>query len=154
MIKKNSHKDEHDNFTDYRKRTVGKPNRLDKTNFRKVVGLFNKKVVDRIIFDNFEFNITGLGVLSLRKRKVKVIHNGKVNSDWLALDWPKTKEFKRLIYLLNEHTDGYRYFFDFKKHSFKNKNYYKFHMSRHNKRYLAQILKNPDVYGKVDAYIK
>jgi hypothetical protein len=144
----------HDKYLDYRKRTKDKPDRLDKTTFRKVLNLFNQKVIDKIIFDNFEFNMPSLGILSLRKRKLARTYNGKINSKVLSIDWPKTKEFKTPIYLMNEHSDGYRYTFDFKKHNYKNKKYYKFHMSRHNKRYLAQILKNPDIYGKIDAYIK
>lgn len=140
-------------YKDYRKRYFGRDTRLNKADFRSVINLFNKKVIDAIIFDSFEFKIVNLGTLSLRKEKLEIFKDGKIN-ERLPIDWINTKKYKKVVYLLNEHSDGYRYFFDFERIIHSNKNYYKFHAARSNDRYLAKILKNPDIYGKVDAYLK
>jgi len=140
-------------YKDYRKRYFGRETRLDKADFRAAVNLFNKKVIDAIIFDSFEFKILKLGTLSLRKRKQEKFMDGKIN-ERLPIDWINTKKYKKTVYLMNEHSDGYRYLFDFKRVTHSNKNYYKFHTARSVNRYLAKILKNPDIYGKVDAYLK
>jgi len=142
------------NYLEYRRRYKNRKTRLERGEFRAVVDLFNKKVIDRIIFNNFEFKITGLGVLSLRKKKLKVFKEGKINGRYLPIDWVKTKQYNKRIFILNEHTDGYKYFFQFDKFNHKNKKYYNFKVSRRNSRYLAKVLKNPDIYGKVDAFIK
>lgn len=142
-----------DKFDNYRKETKNDKTRLNREEFRAALSAFNKKVIDEIIFNNFEFSILNMGVLSLRKTKVEKFKDGKVNKR-LGIDWVKTKEYKKVIYLVNEHTDGYKYFFNFKPFNYKNKKYYTFKASRNNNRYLAKILKNPDIYGKIDAYIK
>lgn len=142
-----------DKFNQYRQHVKDKEVKLNKTEFRAALSLFNKKLIDEIIFNNFEFRIVNTGILSLKKSKVAKFKDGKINNK-LTIDWVKTKEYKKIIYLMNEHTDGYRYFFNFKPFNYKNKKYYKFKASRNNNRYLAKILKNPDIYGKIDAYIK
>ena len=141
-------------FLNYRKAHLKRKNRLNHIQFSKVISLFNEKVIDRIIFDNYEFNLIGLGTLSLRKNKIKKFVDGKVN-DKMAIDWAKTRKYGKRVYHLNPHTDGYKYLFDFKpSRIFKNINYYEFKIARRNSRYLAKILKNQDDYKKVNAYLK
>jgi len=141
-------------YLNYRNRYPNRKNRLNTPEFSKAIKLFNQKVIDRIIFENYDFTMTGLGTLSLKKNKIKKFKDGKINPN-LAVDWKKTKEYGKRIYHMNEHTDGYKYLFDFKPRGiFKNINYYGFKIARQNSRYLAKILKNPSVYGKVNAYLK
>ncbi len=53
-------------------------------------------------------------------------------------------KYNKVIYHLNDHTGGYKYRFYWNKHNMltKNKTMYQLIMTRDNKRYLAQILKN------------
>lgn len=140
-------------YRDYRRRYYGRKTRLNISDFRKSVNLVNKKVIDRIIFDNFEFNISGLGKLSLKKRKIRKFIDGKFNKR-LAVDWKESKKYGKRIYHLNEHSGGYKYLFYFEQSKvLKNRTYYTFKVARQNDRYLAKILKNPDIYGKIDAYL-
>lgn len=142
-----------DKFNDYRRYVRDKKVKLNRSDFRSVLKLFNKKLIEEMIFNNFEFRIPRLGILSLKKIKVETFKDGQINKK-LPIDWVKTKQFKKTIYILNEHTDGHSYYFDFIPFKFKNNRYYKFKPSRSLNRYLAKILKNPDVYGTIDAYLK
>lgn len=140
-------------FQDYRRRQLGRKSRLDMGEFRKAVNLANTKIIDKIIFDNFEFNIPNLGTLALKKKKIRKFIDGKFNKH-LSVDWAATLKHGKKIYHLNEHTDGYKYLLYFTQSiKFKNRNYYRFKIARQNDRYLAKILKNPDIYGKIDAYL-
>ena len=94
-------------FHEYRKRHFGRKSRLDISEFRKAVNLTNKKIIDRVIFDNFEFVIPSLGTLSLKKKKIRKFIDGKFNKH-LSVDWKSTLEHGKRIYHMNEHTDGYR----------------------------------------------
>lgn len=141
-------------FLNYRKTHLTRKNRLNHIQFSKAISLFNKKLIDRIIFDSYDFKLNGLGTLSLKKNKVKKFVDGAINKK-MAVDWKKSREYNKIIYHLNEHTDGYKYLFEFKPSKiFKNINYFEFKIARRNSRYLAKILKNEDVYGKVNAYLK
>lgn len=141
-------------YLNYRRDNYNRKNRLNTSEFSKVINKFNKKLIDRIIFDTFEFKIYGLGSLGLRKWKPKKFVDGKI-SEHLSIDWAKTKKYNKRIYHMNEHTDGYKYGFMFTpSNQFKNINYFEFKMARRNSRYLANILKNPDTYGKIGAYLK
>jgi len=141
-------------FLNYRKHYQTRKGRLNNKDFSKVISLFNQKVIDRIIFDNYDFKIYGLGTLALRRSKIEKFKDGRINPN-LSVDWQQTKKYGKRIYHMNEHTDGYKYSFEFKPSNiFKNINYYEFKIARRNSRYLATILKNPDTYGKISAYLK
>lgn len=94
----------------------------------------------------------GNGEISIRKSKGKVLlnENGEINVKFLPIDWKKTKEVGKIIYHFNEHTDGYRYSFEWKKGgSIKGgkRSLYKFYAVRkNNRRIKTQIIDKKQDY--------
>lgn len=80
-----------------------------------------------------------LGTLQIIKRKPKVLRGANLKIDWIA-----TRQEGKLIYLLNEHSNTYKYrFFWSKQHCLiSNLCKWMFIASRANKRELAQIIFN------------
>ena len=62
----------------------------------------------------------------------------------LRIDYQATKQYNKLIFLTNEHSDMFKYRIYWDKHDMitPNKTQYQLIMTRANKRYLAQIIKN------------
>jgi hypothetical protein len=107
---------------------------VDYTTWLSIVREFNKISLMSCIYDSREITLPGrLGSVRIRKRKkhMKFNEDGSVNKKNLAVDWKKTKikwkekypnlsikeisdlptEEKGLIYILNEHTNGYTFKF-------------------------------------------
>jgi hypothetical protein len=82
-----------------------------------------------------------IGEVRIIKRKRKF-----TRKESLAIDWKLTQEYGKYIYLLNEHSKGYRYSFMWHKYNdaFKNKFLYRLVMIRQNKRKLAKMIKSGD----------
>ena len=105
--------------------------------FRHICSDFNRKASERIISESETLKMPfRLGSIRVRKRKLDV--NRKINIDWEA-----TKKYKKVIYHLNEHTDGYGYYFfhDRTEARFKNQGRSRFKAARANGRLLAKALK-------------
>lgn len=138
---------------------------IDKETYNKIINDFNLEVMNLIIEENLDYNLTHLGsTLSIRKikRKPKII-NGKVYNtnpiDWVKTRkmWesdPETKVKKLLVRYLNNHTSGFIFKINFKKYnySFKNKKYYSFKPSRDFSRLLGKRIKDENK-DKFDAYL-
>lgn len=80
-----------------------------------------------------------LGKLSIIKRRPKTY-----DSKSLRIDFAETRKHDKVIYHLNEHSDGYKYRFYWNKHdsNVMNKTRYELIMTRYNKRRLAVIIKS------------
>lgn len=89
----------------------------------------------------------GFGNFAISKRKQKRTKewNGKTYIN-LPVDWKKSKELGKKTYIMNYHTDGYRYKWQWFKDSayFHLSDLYVFQPSREVSRKLARILKDPD----------
>jgi hypothetical protein len=110
--------------------------------FSQIIKSFNQRIMEKILFDNFEFELPyRLGSIRIKKRKYKKIADRK-----LKVDFQKTKEYGQTIFHLNLHTDGYYYRFFWKKENavFVNKSVYSFTPARSVKRQLASILSDPN----------
>jgi hypothetical protein len=117
--------------------------KVSKDVYRNICIEFNEMLIDHIILDSGEIELPcRLGSLRIKKIKSK---NRKM------VDWKLTKEYGKLIYHLNMHTDGYYYKWHWKKKSalFTNKSVYSFVPLRRHKREVAQLLKD----NKVDYFI-
>ena len=94
-------------------------------------------MVDYILLKN--------GVISLPYRvgDIYVAKNKKSinNLDHKQLDWKTTNEVGKRVYLLNEHTDGYKYFFQWDKGKLRQLYLYRCQLTRKNKRRLAKLIK-------------
>jgi len=122
---------------------------------------FNKEVMKLIIYKNFQFELPGgMGMLSIKKAKSHpfefnadgeiVKRNRPVNFPATKKLWdkdPKAKEAKKLVYYLNENTDGYIIGFKWDKNGkgFRWQRSYKFMASRWNKRWLGAVLKDDNI---------
>lgn len=121
---------------------------IDQEEYCNIIYDFYLSIVDIILKENACFKMPfGLGELSVVKTKIKL---DRLNI--LSVDWVNTVDNGKYIYHLNEHTNGYKYFFHWSKKNKKIKNqyYYKLVMTRSNKRLLAKLIKT----GKYDFFEK
>lgn len=115
----------------------------------------NAEIMKLIITTNFEYQIVPkLGTLSIKKFKTKLVldEEGNLVKTRLSIDFGKTnalwkadpiaKENRKVVYHINRHTDGYRYkFYWNKKYStVKNKSFYTFKAARDNNRMIATAI--------------
>lgn len=88
--------------------------------FKDIIYLWNSNLMNYVLETGEKVKIPyGFGGLSINKKKTKRYfednNTGKKHCI-LPVDWKRTKEEGKKIYLLNNHTDGYRYkWFWFKK---------------------------------------
>jgi len=138
-------------FYKYYKTNIEKDSVYDisKKEYTAILKDINKEIMQLIITTNFEFQmIPNMGNLSIRKAKSKLkldkegnlikskipVDYGKTNALWRAD--PEAKKKKKLVYFLNDHTEGFRFKFFWDKNNCKvtNKAYYNFRASRDNNR--------------------
>lgn len=113
---------------------------VDFNTFKAIVTDYFKYIADQIMYNSAEVKLPcRLGTLSIVKHKPKEF-TGKS----LRWDWKATKETGSPVYLLNEHSDYYKYRFFWGKQNclLTNKSKYQFVASRTNKRDLCNIIKN------------
>jgi len=114
--------------------------------YRDIVCDFYKTIVESILRKNVIFKLPfNLGALRIGKKKVSLNRLGI-----LGVDWKQTVITGKYIYHLNEHSRGYKYFFqwDKKNRIVKNLFLYRLVLTRENKRYLAKLIKS----GKYDYF--
>jgi len=138
--------------------------KVDRTKFFEIIREYNARLIDEMIFKNFDFRMPfNLGNLSIRKSKNQ-IHptlNGTMYRNSTIIDWKATQELwaemypgktmdeltyinnKKYVYHLNEHSLGYRYSFHWRKWSarVKNQSIYGFKLSKTNKTKIAQAIR-------------
>jgi len=159
----------HYGMTDYYKSFKQKNPELDisKTIYDKVIGDFNKAIIDLVIEDTIEYKIPHLGcILSVRKVKSEPrIVDGKVITrkpvDWITTNklWSEDKDAadkKILVRYNNPHTSGYIFKIYLKKNyiPFTNKRFYVCKPARDFARKLAKRIKdeNKDKYDAFKLY--
>jgi nucleoid DNA-binding protein len=112
--------------------------------WRNVIYSFNNAFREHILETGEKVNLpAGLGAFSIRKRKqakVKEVNGKKVIC--LPVDWPKTLEKGKRIYIMNYHTEGYYFGWWWFKRSirFKLSELWWFKPSRTSSRLLAHYL--------------
>ena len=115
---------------------------IDYTLYRKILVDYFQYIRDEVIERSREFKFPcRLGSIAIVKHKPKYL-NGKS----LCIDYKATKEIGKLIFHLNEHSDGYKYRIHWNKKDSNalNKSKYQLKLTRYNKRHLAQIIKNKE----------
>ena len=121
----------------------GKVYQIDYTTYRKIITDYFLFIRDEVLEKSREFKMPcRLGKVFIFKRKPK-----SWSKESLCVDFKTTKEIGKVVYHTNEHSDGYKYRFYWKKSDvplpFKSR--YQLIATRHNKRRLAQIVKNREV---------
>ena len=132
--------------------------------FARVLQTFNENIINLMIHENVDFGMSHrTGSLRIRQKEVKnkVKEKEDIYKRNLSINWKKTKQYwldkypdktaneisdipdKKLIYELNEHTEGYRYVFYWDKITcnLKNQSAYIFNPTRTNKQKLTVALK-------------
>ena len=115
---------------------------VDLKTFRGIVTDYFKHIRDQVMLECKEVKLPcRLGTLSIVKHQPKTFTGKSLRWDWRA-----TKELGQPVYLLNEHSDGWKFrFFWSKQHCIiPNKGKYMFIASRQNKRDLCVIIKNKE----------
>ena len=121
---------------------------VEYSEYVNIVTEFYKDVMDHILLKAGTFYMPfGLGDIHVIKTKLKL-----ENIDHKQLDWKTTNEVGKRVYHLNEHSNGYKYLFQWDKVASRIKKLYlyRFQLTRDNKRRLAQLIKS----GEYDYYEK
>lgn len=143
-----------DSYKEY-KNEVDKP--VDIKTYVLIINGFIKFLVTKLFFKGEVSLPERLGNIQIIGKKVKVqLEEGKIKG--LAPDWKATKELwesdtqckenKQLVYHFNEETNGVRYRFFWSKNRalVPNKTLYNLKMTRTNKRYLSQLIRQGKEY--------
>ena len=121
---------------------------LEYRDYVDVVSTFYKEMMDHVLLNAGTIYLPyGMGDVFIIKKKLKL-----ENIDHKQLDWKTTNETGKRVYHLNEHSDGYKYYFQWDKIGSRIKKLflYRFQLTRDNKRRLAQLIKS----GEYDYYEK
>lgn len=108
--------------------------------FKAIVTDYFKYIRDEVMLNSKEVKIPcRLGTLQIIKHQPKEYTNKSLRWDWKA-----TRELGKPVYLLNDHSNGWKYRFHWQKKDIivKNIKKYMFIACRQNKRDLAQIIFN------------
>jgi len=99
-----------------------------------------------------------LGSLSVikKKQRIRLRFDNTIDTKFLIIDWPKTWEYwkknseaalkKKLLYYMNDHTDGFRYKFFWDKYGINSEHirFFSFKPSRLLSRRLPEVLADED----------
>lgn len=113
---------------------------IDYKTFRAILNDYFKYLRDQLIEEGKEIKLPcRLGTLSIVKHRPKE-YTGKS----LRIDYAASKKYNKIIFHLNEETNGFKYRYYWNKQNMltQNKTKYQLIMTRANKRRLAYILKN------------
>lgn len=113
-----------------------------------MISSFYKDIMDHVLLEAGKFYMPyGLGDIFVVKQKLKLD-----NIDHKQLDWKTTNEIGKRVYHLNEHSRGFKYFFQWDKFRsrIKKLHLYRFQLTRAHKRKLAELIKS----GEHDYYEK
>jgi hypothetical protein len=128
---------------------------LSKEQWSKIIYTYNYIVRDYILDSGDISKVPfGIGLFTISKKKIKKHKVDPWNREWvnLPIDWKKTKEEGKYVYLFNNHSDGYRYKWRWfnKTARFYMSAIWNFIPSRDTSRKLAQYLKKPgSVYSEI-----
>jgi len=116
--------------------------------YHAILKEFYDGITKHILYERGTFRLPyRLGRLRVCKSLVKLNGLSKTTVDWAA-----SIKHNAVVYHLNEHTSGYKYYFLWDRSSCNAKNlgYYRLVMTRTNKRLLAKLIKEckMDYYGK------
>jgi len=140
----------------YYVKQTGNPYNLSQSQYISIWKAVISEVVDMIIINKFElFLPRRMGSLRIKryKTKFKLKEDGELDTRKIPVDYPATlklwekdpvaKENKKLVFILNEHSDNHRAFWYWDKRTctVKNQSKYAFKAARKNSRMLAKAIK-------------
>lgn len=116
--------------------------------FKNVLDKFNEAIKESLLDRSEVIKLPyGLGFLAIVKYRPKTY-----TSKSLSIDYKTSKDENKLIYHLNEHSNGYKYRLYWSKlpRTFPDRYRYTLKLIRCNKRYLAQLIFNHKDYINID----
>jgi hypothetical protein len=130
-----------DFYKDYLQTIDNEKYSLSYKEYKTILAEYFKGIVDVLYNDCVKFKLPNhLGTFQIVKKKgnaKKTLNNPR------SIDWENTHKYGKRVFYVNEHSDGYRYFFTwYKNASLKNITKYRFVPTRTNKRKLAYYIKN------------
>lgn len=151
-------------FSQYAKKIENKnknPLFVNRETYAALIRRFHERVVDKIIFHQYEFKMPyHLGRIFVAKKKAQIYFNENGTIDHkkskLAVDFNATKKYGKTMYHYNTHTKGYYMRFHWRKNNLaayvKNVSVYKFEPIHKNKTKLSTAINKYYVKGKIDFY--
>lgn len=115
---------------------------VDASTYSLVLSDLFSMITEKIIEgDQFKLPLN-IGVLAIKKRKMNF--DNLLTHNMLKIDYHESRKIQKVVYFTNEHTDGYRYKWQWNKRKCKipGKSVYKFIPSLLSKRRVAKKLKN------------
>ena len=122
---------------------------LSYIDYKRIIYTYNANVVNHMLETGDQLKLPyGLGPLVINKYKPKkfcIDSDGKERIN-LPIDWIETKKAGKYIYLLNSHTEGYKFYWMWNhwKSKLKLAHIWKVVMARNNSRLLNDYLKKPN----------
>ena len=116
--------------------------------FKAIMDMFNQNVKESILNRSEVFKMPyGLGYLAVTKYEPKTYTNKS-----LSIDYKSSKEEGKIIYYLNEHSNGYKFRLYWSKipKTFIDRYKYQLSLVRENKRYLAKLIFNKQDYKNIN----
>jgi len=114
------------------------PYNIDQATFILINDLYWKEAVDNVLHGETLHMPFGTGCILIEKKKAPAFRTSNRFIDWQATG--------KLVYHLNEHTNGYNYFIRwFKRGIIKNKSKYRFIPTRDFRRTLAKLIKSKEM---------
>lgn len=117
--------------------------------FKKVLYTYNALIANYALETGNKIKFPyGLGELVINKYKPKRFYTDSkgVERPNYSIDWQQTRKEGKYIYLLNSHTDGYKYYWmwNYWKSKIKHGYIWKLEMAREHSRMLKTYLKKPN----------
>ena len=116
--------------------------------YKRILESMCRIILEHILNRSEGFKMpNGLGFIQIVKYKPKTLSRKS-----LSIDYKTTKQYDKLIYHLNEHSDGYKYrlYWSKQPYTFSARYKYQLSLTRTNKRQLAQLIFNRHDYINID----
>lgn len=134
-----------DSYKEYIK-TNGK--NIDYSTYKNILYEFSNVILNNLLYKSECITMPyGFGYLCIVKYKPKTLDKNR-----LSIDYKSSKEFGKIIYHLNEHSDGYKYRLFWSKipKTFPERYKYQLQLVRKNKRLLAKLIFNNQDYININ----
>lgn len=134
-----------DMYTQYHK---DNKNDVSYNTFKTILNEFNSELKNCLLESSEGFKMPfGLGYVQIVKYKPK-----SYTKKSLSIDYKSSAQYGKIIYHLNEHSNGYKYRLYWSKipQTFPDRYKYQLQLVRQNKRHLAQLIFNHKDYINVD----
>lgn len=140
--------DSHTYHSMYKYYKVNSPYKVEYSLYKRILDRMSQIIAEAVLDRSEGFKMPcGLGYIQVGKYQPK-----NYNSKSLSIDYKLTREYGKVIYHLNEHSNGYKYRLHWSKvpMTFADRYKYQLCLVRANKRKLAQLIFNKHDYLNIN----